>query len=175
MAALAEVAVFETWEKIPPADWLGNVCELCFFTHCMFSPWYISVWSCNIYMSHPFTNPFYPPRFPMTTHKVNKRPRDEDSDPGEFDSSDAEISPHDTPPTKRYRLETSNADVVRSTALQKLRTASRGSIGIPAVRALLAKSGSKFAAASKETNSGLRKASGARKISNVKGKEKAAR
>lgn len=118
------------------------------------------------------------PCIPMTTHKSNKRPRDEDSDPGEFDSSDAEISPHDTPPTKRSRLETSNVDVVKSTALQKLRTASRGSIGIPAVRALLEKSGSKFAAASKEKNLGLRKAvtaSGARKISNVKGKEKAAR
>lgn len=114
----------------------------------------------------------------MTTHKGNKRHRDDESDPGEFDSSDAEMSPLDTPPTKRSRLEPSNVDKVKSTALQKLRTASRGSIGIPAIRALLAKSGSKFAAASRETNSGLRKpvtGSGARKISIVKGKEKTAR
>jgi hypothetical protein len=159
------------------------------FSQTLFSPLFISVGSCIIYKSyrHIRVNPFIPPDFSrrMTTHKVNKRPRDEDSDHGESDSSDAdpflELSPDDTTPTKgkkRSRLETSNVDIVKSTAFKKLRTASRGSIGIPAVRALLAKSGSKFAAASRETNSGLRKAvtaSGARKISNVKGKEKAAR
>ena len=123
----------------------------------------------------------------MTTDRVNKRPRDEDSDPHEFDSSDSEaflgISADDIPQTKdnkRSKLELSDRDVVRYTALKKAKTAHRGSIGIPAVRALLARSGSlsKFGAASRETNSGLRKAisgSGARKTSKAKGKERSAR
>ena len=98
-----------------------------------------------------------------------------------MDSSDSDgISSDDNPQIKgkkRSKLESSNSDLVRSTAYQKLQMAPRGSIGIPAVRALLAKSGSlsKFSAASKETNSGLRRGSGARKSSKAKGKEKAAR
>jgi hypothetical protein len=119
-----------------------------------------------------------------------KRPRDEDSEPPEFDSSDSEamlgLSADENPPAKgkkRVKLEPSNTDIVRLTAHQKLKSAPKGSIGIPAVRALLSKSGSssKFTAASKETNSGLRKAgraasgSGARKTSKAKGKQKVAR
>ena len=105
--------------------------------------------------------PFYPPDFflPMTDHRVNKRPRDEDSDPLESDDSDA-FTADDNPQTKRYKPEPSQMDTVRSTAFKKLQKAPRGSMGIPAVRALLAKSGSlsKFGAASREANSGLRKA-----------------
>ena len=122
--------------------------------------------------------------------KANKRPRDEDSEPLDYDSSDSEeilgSSADDEPQTKgrkRSKLEPSNIDIVRSTTLKKLQTAPRGSFGIPAVRALLAKSGSvsTFTAASRETNSGLRKAgravsgSGARKSLSAKGKERRAR
>lgn len=124
----------------------------------------------------------------MTTRWTNKRPRDEDSETHEFDSSDSDdvtlgFSADDNPLAqgkKRTKLEPSNTDVARSTALKKLQTAPKGSIGVPAVRALLAKSGSlsKFTTASRETNSGLRKAGRAasgRKTSNAKGKERAAR
>lgn len=123
----------------------------------------------------------------MTT-RADKRPRDEDSssDALEYHGSDSDeaflgISADDSPHSKkRSKVEPSNTDIVRHAALRKLQTAPRGSIGIPAVRALLAKSGSmsKFTAATRETNSGLRKAakgSGARKTSYAKGKEKAAR
>jgi hypothetical protein len=131
---------------------------------------------------------FVSPDFNLPMTRANKRPRDEDSEPLEFDSSDSDaivgFSADDNPQTKgkkRSKPEPSNTDIVRSTALKKLQTAPRGSIGIPAVRALLAKSGSlsKFSAASRETNSGLRKAvsggSGACKTSNTKWKERAAR
>jgi hypothetical protein len=122
----------------------------------------------------------------MITERANKRPRNEDSD-HENDSSDSDaflgISDDDITQTmgkKISKLDPSNTDIVRYTALNKLGKAPKGSIGISAVRALLAKSGSvsKFAAASREANSGLRKAvrgSGARKTSFAKGKEKAAR
>ena len=80
----------------------------------------------------------------------------------------------------RERRDPSNTDVIQSTALKKLQTAPRGSIGIPAVQALLARSGSlsKFTTASRETNSGFRKAgrsvssSAARKTLKAKGKER---
>ena len=128
----------------------------------------------------------------MSAWKANKRLRDEDSEPLEIDSADSDsdaipgFSDDNNPPTKgtkRSKLESSNTNVVRFTALKKLQMAPKGSMGIPAVRALLAKSGSlsKFTAASRETNSGLRKSgravsgSGARKTSNAKGKERAAR
>ena len=135
----------------------------------------------------------------MTTHRAKKRPRDEDSEPQESDNSDNSDSDailtlsdddnnlhQNNPKTKgkkRYKLDPSNMDIVRSTVFKKLETAPRGSIGIPAIRALLAKSGSpsKFTGASRETNSGLRKAgrgvrgSVAHKISNTKGKERVTR
>lgn len=100
----------------------------------------------------------------MTGHRAKKRPRDEDSDPLELNSSDSddflELSSDDNPQSKekkKCKLEPSNTDMVRYTALNKMQRAPRGSMGIPAIRALLAKSGSvsKFAAASQETNSGL--------------------
>jgi hypothetical protein len=108
----------------------------------------------------------------MTTCRANKRLRDEDSEPRESDKSDNSDSDaildlsddnNNNPKTKgkkRCKLDPSNMDTVRSTAFKKLETAPRGSIGIPAIRALLAKSGSvsKFTSASRETNSGLRKA-----------------
>ena len=73
------------------------------------------------------------------------------------------LSENDNPQTKgkkRSKLNPSNTDVIQSTALKKLQTAPRGSIGIPAIRALLARSGSllKFTAAFRETNSGFWKA-----------------
>jgi hypothetical protein len=130
----------------------------------------------------------------MTTRRANKRPRDEDSEPQESDNSNLDNSDSDailglsddnnnntkTKGKKRYKLDPSNIDIVRSTAFKKLETAPRGSIGIPAIRALLAKSSSfsKFTGASRETNSGLQKAgrgvrgSIARK---TKGKERVAR
>jgi hypothetical protein len=109
----------------------------------------------------------------MTTRRANKRPRDGDSEPRESDNSDNSDTDailglsddnYNNPKTKgkkRYKLDPSNMDIVRSTAFKKLETAPRGSIGIPAIRALLSKSGSvsKFSGASRETNSGLRKAS----------------
>ena len=107
----------------------------------------------------------------MTTRR-NKRPRNEDSESRESDKSDNSDSDailglsddnNNNPKTKgkkRYKLDPSNMDIVRSTAFKKLVTAPSGSIGIPAIHALLAKSGSvsKFTGASRETNSGLRKA-----------------
>jgi hypothetical protein len=83
---------------------------------------------------------------------------------------------------KKVKLEGSRkGTAVRDAAVKKLRSASKGSIGIPAVRALLAKSGSsstRFTDAAKETNLGSRKSgkvamagSGSRKSSNTKGKE----
>jgi hypothetical protein len=129
----------------------------------------------------------------MTTDRANtgKRPRD-DSEDSDHDSSDSEAllgisdDNNNNPKKKgkkRYKLDPSNMDIIRSTAFKKLETAPRGSIGIPAIRALLAKSGSssKFTGASRETNSGLRKAgqgvrgSVSRKTSNIKGKERVAR
>ena len=83
---------------------------------------------------------------------------------------------------KKVKLEGSRkGTAVRDAAVKKLRSASKGSIGIPAVRALLAKSGSsstRFTDAAKETNLGSRKSgkvamagSGGWKSSNTKGKE----
>ena len=83
---------------------------------------------------------------------------------------------------KKVKLEGSRkGTAVRDAAVKKLRSALKGSIGIPAVRALLAKSGSsstRFTDAAKETNLGSRKSgkvamagSGGRKSSNTKGKE----
>jgi hypothetical protein len=132
---------------------------------------------------------------PMSTHRANKRPRAEDSEPLDSDNSNSSDSDailglsddnNNNPKTKgkkRYKLDPSNMDDIRSTAFKRLETAPRGSIGIPAIRALLAKSGSssKFTGASRETNSGLRKAgqgvrgSVSRKTSNTKGKERVAR
>ena len=118
----------------------------------------------------------------MANNWVTKRPREEeDSEPGEFELSDSDVilalsDDNDLPAKvkKRVKLEDSNKDtIVRNTAIRKLKSAPKGSIGIAAVRALLAKSGSsskKFADAAKETNSGLRKTG--RKTSNAKGKEK---
>ena len=118
----------------------------------------------------------------MAKNWVTKRPREEeDSEPGEFELSDSDVilalSDDDDSPAKvkkRVKLEDSNKDtIVRNTAIRKLKSAPKGSIGIAAVRALLAKSGSsskKFADAAKETNFGLRKTG--RKTSNAKGKEK---
>lgn len=83
---------------------------------------------------------------------------------------------------KKARVEASQR--VQSALTQRLNLAPEGSIGLPAVRALLAKSGSsitKHTATVKETNSGLRKAnrpetkttggSGLRKASKGKGRE----
>ena len=83
---------------------------------------------------------------------------------------------------KKVKLEGSHkSTAVWDAAVKKLRLASKGSIGIPAVRALLVKSGSsstRFTDAAKETNLGSRKSarvatagSGSRKSSNTKGKE----
>ena len=83
---------------------------------------------------------------------------------------------------KKVKLEgLRKGTAVRDAAVKKLRSASKGSIGIPAVRALLAKSGlssTRFTDAAKETNLGSRKSgkvamagSGGRKSSNTKGKE----
>jgi len=122
----------------------------------------------------------------MTTDRANKRRRDEESDQ-QIDSSDSDAfvvtSDDDNAQTmgkQRSKLEASNMDFVRYTTLNKLEKGPKGSIGIPAVRALLAKSGSvsRFVAASREANSGLWKAgrgSGACKISIAKEKERAAR
>jgi hypothetical protein len=126
----------------------------------------------------------------MATGRSNKRPReDEDSEPGELESSDSDLdlvlSDNDASPAKekkKVKIEGSKKDaVVRYTAIKKLKSAPDGSIGIPAVRALLAKSGAstttKSMDAAKESNFGLRKncrpsttASSTRKISNPKGK-----
>ena len=148
---------------------------------------------CNFQLCYSSQVSFHPHLilFPlMTTCGANKRPCDEDSEPLVYDSSDSEeileFSADDDPLTKgkkRSKLEPSNTDIVRSTALHKLQIAPRGSFGIPAVQALLAKLGSvsTFTAASRETNSGLQKSSqavsgsGACKSLNVKGKERRAR
>jgi len=87
----------------------------------------------------------------MAKNWVTKRPREEeDSEPGEFELSDSDVilalSDDDDSPAKvkkRVKLEDSNKDtIVRNTAIRKLKSAPKGSIGIAAVRALLAKSGS---------------------------------
>ena len=128
--------------------------------------------------------PFHPILPMITRRRANKRPHDEDSEPQELDSSDSDailgFSDSQTQVKKRSKLEPSNTDIVQSTVHTKLQTAPIGSIGIPAVRALLAKSGSlsKFTSASRETNSGLQKAGWAdssRKTSNTKGKDRVAR
>jgi hypothetical protein len=112
----------------------------------------------------------------MSTDRGKKRPRDEDSESDQLDSSTSDSDALDKG-KKRTKQDPSNTEIVRSTIQKKLQSASRGSIGLPAVRALLAQSGSlsKFGAASRETNSGLRRKAGVRKASNSKGKEKAAR
>jgi len=125
----------------------------------------------------------------MTNSMATKRARDEeDSDPVQSDGSDSDalqmFSNDDDPQDKvrkKIKLEAFNKDMVRYTAMKKLRTAPKNSIGIPAIRALLAKSGSKHTAAARETNLGLQKTSqvatkaavnsGSRKASNRKGKE----
>lgn len=125
----------------------------------------------------------------MASGRSNKRPReDEDSEPGELESSNSDLdlvlSDNDASPAKerkKVKIEGSKKDaVVRYTTIKKLKSAPDGSIGIPAVRALLAKSGAsttKSTDAAKESNFGLRKkgrasstASSTRKISNPKGK-----
>lgn len=124
----------------------------------------------------------------MSSRWTKKRSRYEDSegnDLDELDTTDSEeirnSSTEDIPRThgkKRTKLEASNIDTVRSTTFKKLETAPKGSFGIPAVRALLAKSGSlsRFSSASRETNYGLRKAGRVaigRKSSKSKGKRAA--
>jgi len=112
----------------------------------------------------------------MSTNRAKKRPRDEDSESDQLESYSSDSDGLDKG-KKRSKVDPSNTEIVRSTTQNKLRTALRGSIGLPAVRALLAKSGSlsKFGAASRETNSGLRRKAGVRKSSNLKGKGKTAR
>lgn len=123
----------------------------------------------------------------MANGQATKRPREEDSEPGEFEASSdgmLVLSDDDDDPQanlkKKVKME--KEATVRDTAIRKLRSAPKGSIGIPAVRALLAQSdssSSKFKDAAKETNSGLRKTSrvakadtGNQKTSNAKGKKK---
>jgi len=123
----------------------------------------------------------------MANGQATKRPREEeDSEPGEFEASSdgmLVLSDDDDDPQanvkKKVKIE--KEATVRDTAIRKLKSAPKGSIGIPAVRALLAQSSSstKFKDAAKETNSGLRKAgrvakadAGTQKNSNAKGKKK---
>jgi hypothetical protein len=119
----------------------------------------------------------------MAKDRDTKRPREEES--GESDSdlilelSNDDDSQEKPKVKKKVKLEGSTS--VRNAAVRKLSSAPKGSIGIPAVRALLAQSGSTptwFMDASKETNIGLRKAgrvpsvgSGGRKTSKKKRKE----
>jgi hypothetical protein len=141
-----------------------GVMQFNFFSHCCDSHLSINILTYK-YLNVATTFELLPlPDFiSMTKSRANKRPRDEDSEDSEVLESDGSGSfseddnPH--PPSQGKKRSKLNANIVRSTALKKLQTAPRGSIGIPAIRALLAKSGSlsKFTAASRETNSGLRK------------------
>ena len=99
----------------------------------------------------------------MANRKGSKRSREEDpSDPLEFESTDSEARHgSDDDDLQASKKQKSNKNMVRYTAVKKLKGAPKGSIGIPAIRALLAKSGSsstKYKDAIKETNSGLRRA-----------------
>ena len=125
----------------------------------------------------------------MANGPTTKRPREEEPEESDSDSilafSDDDDESQDKAQdkgNKKVKLEGSRkSTAVRDAAVKKLRLASKGSIGIPAVRALLAKSGSssmRFTDAAKETNLGSRKSarvatagSGSRKSSNTKGKE----
>jgi len=124
----------------------------------------------------------------MANGQATKRPHEEDSEPGEFETSGSDgmlvlSDDDDDPPVNvKKKVKIDKEATVRDTAIRKLRSAPKGSIGIPAVRALLAQSGSsstKSMDAAKETNSGFRKTgrvatadAGTKKISNVKGKAK---
>jgi hypothetical protein len=124
----------------------------------------------------------------MANGQATKRPREEDSEPGEFETSGSDgmlvLSDDDDDPqvNVKKKVKIDKEATVRDTAIRKLRSAPKGSIGIPAVRALLAQSGSsstKSMDAAKETNSGFRKTgrvatadAGTKKISNAKGKAK---
>ena len=125
----------------------------------------------------------------MANGRVSKRLREE---PGESDSDRIlELSDDDDPQDKvkkKVKVEESSKNTaVRDAAVRKLRSAPKGSIGIPAVRALLAKSESsstRFTDSSKETDVGFRKTgrvatakagSGSRKTSNKKAKESVVR
>jgi len=126
----------------------------------------------------------------MANGSTTKRPREEEPEESdsdcilEFSDDDDESQDNKAQDkaNKRVKLEGSRkSTAVRDAAVKKLRLASKGSIGIPAIRALLAKSGSsstRFTDAAKETNLGSRKSgkkatagSGSRKSSNTKGKE----
>jgi len=124
-----------------------------------------------------------------STNGSTKRPREEEPEESDVDCllefSDDDDESQDKAQdkaNKKVKLEgLCKGTVVQDAAVKKLRSASKGSIGIPAVRALLAKSGSsstRFTDAAKETNLGSRKSgkvamagSGSRKSSNTKGKE----
>ena len=123
----------------------------------------------------------------MANGPATKRPREEEPEESDSDSfltfsDDDDGESRDNKAKKKVKLEGSHkSTAVRDAAVQKLRLASKGSIGIPAVRALLAKSGSsstRFTDAAKETNlgswksgKGAKAGSGSRKSSNTKGKE----
>jgi len=125
----------------------------------------------------------------MANGFTTKRPREEEPEESDADCflefSDDDDESQDKAQdkaNKKVKLEGSRkSTAVRDAAVKKLRSASKGAIGIPAVRALLAKSGSsstRFTDAAKETNLGSRKSgkvatagSGSRKSSNTKGKE----
>jgi hypothetical protein len=125
----------------------------------------------------------------MANGPTTKRPREEEPEESDSDCllafSDNDDESQDKAQdkaNKKVKLEGSRkSTVVRDAAIKKLKLASKGSIGLPAVRALLAKSGvssTRFTDAAKETNLGSRKSgrvatagSGSRKSSNTKGKE----
>jgi hypothetical protein len=125
----------------------------------------------------------------MANGQATKRPREEeDSEPGEFETSASDgmlvlsDDDNDSHANFKKKVKIEKEATIRDTAIRKLRSAPKGSIGIPAVRALLAQSGSsstKFMDAAKETNSGFRKTGrvakadpGTQKNSNAKGKTK---
>ena len=104
---------------------------------------------------------------PMTNGRGAKRSCQEDqSDPLEFESTDSEAlhrlsEDDDAQARKRYKTDDSTKDTVRYTTLKKLKSTPKGSFGILAIRALLAKSGSsstKDTDATRETISRLRRA-----------------
>jgi len=126
--------------------------------------------------------------FSMANTPTAKRAREEEPEESDsdcflaFSDDDDESQDKEDKANKKVKLEGSRkSTAVWDAALKKLRSASKGSIGIPAVRALLAKSGSsstRFTDAAKETNVGSRKSgkvatagSGSWKSSNTKGKE----
>jgi len=118
----------------------------------------------------------------MANRKGSKRSREEDqSDPLAFESTDDSEAHHESEDDdlQARKKQKSTKDMVRYTAVKKLQGAPKGSIGIPAIRALLAKSGSsstKYVGAVRETNAGLRRAgkdttkSNSRKTSQAKGR-----